>query len=263
MSNVYWDERRMSDDNVFPSILAIGDSWFWYPFPGGSLINALGPMVAPKGHNVLTLGNNGAEAFDYVNGVYKRQVKTALKHHGTALSAVLVSGGGNDFAGFNDLRPLLKLDCSNAQTPAECFEPGDEEGTLDWLMKKTLESLGLLIWRVFAEVPVSSPVFLHNYDYARPDGRGVFGASGWLKPALDDAKVPLPLQEGCIQLIIDRFTSMLETVASGSNRVVLIDSRGTLADTDWANELHPKPKGFRKLARQKWLPKLREKGLAN
>lgn len=261
MGNVYWDERRMTDDNVFPSILAIGDSWFWYPFPGGSLINVLGPMVASKGHTVLALGNNGAEAFDYVHGVYKRQVKTALKHHGAALSAVLISGGGNDFAGFSDLRPLLKLDCSNAQTPDECFEPGNEEGTLEWLMRKTLESLGLLIWRVFAEVPASSPVLLHNYDYTRPDGRGVFGVP-WLKPALDDAKVAPPLQAGCIRHIIDRFTAMLQTLASGSDRIIVIDGRGTLDDTDWANELHPKPKGFRKLAKQKWLPKLQERGLS-
>lgn len=60
--NVYWDAGSMEIDGVYPSILAIGDSWFWYPFPGGSLINQLGPLVAKKEHYVFALGNNGAEA---------------------------------------------------------------------------------------------------------------------------------------------------------------------------------------------------------
>lgn len=40
--NVYWDATLMQTQGNYPSILAIGDSWFWYPFPGGSLLNYLG-----------------------------------------------------------------------------------------------------------------------------------------------------------------------------------------------------------------------------
>jgi hypothetical protein len=43
--NVYWDEAGLKFAHVMPSILAIGDSWFWYPFPGGSLVSHLGPVV--------------------------------------------------------------------------------------------------------------------------------------------------------------------------------------------------------------------------
>lgn len=46
--NVYWDAGLMADDAHSASILAIGDSWFWYPFPGGSLLNPLGRVVAGK-----------------------------------------------------------------------------------------------------------------------------------------------------------------------------------------------------------------------
>ena len=73
--NVYWDATSMQIDQVYPSILAIGDSWFWYPLPGGSLINQLGPLVASKGHFIFALGNNGAEAFDYVYGKYGRPIR--------------------------------------------------------------------------------------------------------------------------------------------------------------------------------------------
>ena len=66
----YWDEAAMQRALVIPSILGIGDSWFWYPFPGGSLISHLGPIVEKKEHTILVQGMNGAEAFDYVDGKY-------------------------------------------------------------------------------------------------------------------------------------------------------------------------------------------------
>src|SRR4051812_21659925 len=114
--NIYWHEPLMRQDGVVPSILAIGDSWFWYPLPGGSLANSLAKIVAPAQHTILTFGNNGAEAFDYVDGVYAPLIQNALARYGTGLSAVFVSGGGNDFAGMSDLRPILGLDCSACAT---------------------------------------------------------------------------------------------------------------------------------------------------
>ena len=68
--NIYWHEPLMRLDGAVPSILAIGDSWFWYPLPGGSLASSLAKLVAPHQHTMLVFGNNGAEAFDYVDGVY-------------------------------------------------------------------------------------------------------------------------------------------------------------------------------------------------
>ena len=65
-------------------------------------------------------------------------------------------------------------------------------------------------------------VFVHNYDYAYPTGKGVFGTKAdWLRPAL-------------------------------------VERRGTLKKSDWANELHPKPVGFRKIAQRRWNPALVE-----
>jgi hypothetical protein len=263
--NVYWDWDLMQQDGHYPSILAIGDSWFWYPFPGGSLLNHLGPMVATKEHYILAFGNNGAEAYDCVYGKYSKSIRTALTLHGSALSAVWISGGGNDFAGFNDLRPLLKADCSSAKKARGCFRPGDSERTLNWLMRKTGENYTALIGQIFASCRAETMIFLHNYDYAVPSGKGVFGKnSAWLKPALDDAKVPENLQHECMKYLIDRFTSTLEALSAWrTGRLVLVNSRGVLAETDWANELHPKPSGFKKIAKECWLPALRGKDLAS
>ena len=81
--NIYWYEPQMVLDGVVPSILGIGDSWFWYPLPGGSLANSLAKLVAANQHTMLVFGNNGAEAFDYVNGVYAAAVDRALVRYGT------------------------------------------------------------------------------------------------------------------------------------------------------------------------------------
>lgn len=261
--NVYWDATSMQIDQVYPSILAIGDSWFRYPLPGGSLINQLGPLVAPKGHFIFALGNNGAEAFDYVYGKYSRSIRTALKMHGSSLSAAFISGGGNDFAGMNDLRPMLNADCSAASQASECFCSGTDAGTVAWLMGKTAESYRMLIGQIMAATRPETFIILHNYDYAYPSGRGVFSTKGsWLKPALDDAKVPDALQRDCISLVIDALSTELQALTSiDPTRIFLVDSRGTLAQMDWANELHPKPSGIKKIAKLAWLPLLSEIGI--
>jgi hypothetical protein len=261
--NVYWDWNSMQNNAHSASILAIGDSWFWYPFPGGSLINRLGPLVAPKEHFILAIGNNGAEAFDYVHGKYKNIVTTTLNFHGPGLSAVFISGGGNDFAGVNDLLPLLNPDCKTAKSAAECFKPGDADGTLGGLMKKTAESYTLLIGQIMVKCPSDIKIFLHNYDYAIPSGEGLFGNdSDWLKPALEDAFVPEGLQRDCTKFLIDRLSDVLTALRDqGNGQVVFVDSRNTLTDSDWANELHPTPGGFKKIAENKWAPALAQNGL--
>jgi hypothetical protein len=207
---------------------------------------------------IFAVGNNGAEAFDYVRGKYAGLVDRALQLHGSGLSAAF---GGNDFAGFNDLHSLLNTDCSGALAPQDCFKPGAGEGTLDGLMARIADDYDRLTRRILASCP-DIKIFVHNYDYAIPTGKGVFG-KGWLKPALADASVDPSLQADCIRLIVDRFTGVLQSVAAASGgQVVLVDSRGTLAGQDWANELHPKKRGFAKMAKSCWKPVLEAQGLA-
>lgn len=269
--NVYWDEVRMQNEFHQPSILAIGDSWFWYLFPGGSLLNKLGNLVETKEHYILAHGNNGAEAYDYVYGTYKRRIQTALQLHGDSLSAVFISGGGNDFAGLSDLRPLLLNDCSACTTAEACYRHGDDEQSLEWLLNKVIGSYIALIdkiigatWNTAQNASGPTKIYLHNYDYARPTGIHLpfIESTSWLRAALVVANVPLHLQDACIRFLIDEFTVRLKgLVARYPGRVRLIDSRGTLSDNDWANELHPTPTGFEKIA-QVWRPILQADGLA-
>lgn len=257
---VYWDQTRMQMDGVYPSILAIGDSWFWYPFPGGSLINKVADFLNGN-HHIYAIGNNGAEVYDYVHGKHAKTVRHSLDMYGSSLSAVFISGGGNDFAGIADLRPVLKLNCSAEDSAAGCFKPGRDAGTLAWLMAKTADCYSSLISQIRLRNPKIA-IVVHNYDYAYPSGKGVFrDGGGWLLPALVSAQVPEHLRFPCTCHLIDEFTTMLKRVAAANPNVRLVDSRHTLENKDWANEIHPTPAGFQRIARQHWKPVLDELGM--
>ncbi|RYG06636.1 MAG: SGNH/GDSL hydrolase family protein [Burkholderiales bacterium] len=258
MPNFYWDEHAMQRDGESPTILAIGDSWFWYPLLGGSLVNTLGRVVQSVPHTIFAKGMNGAEAFDYVDGKYAESVEVALHRYGAKLEAVFISGGGNDFAGFNDLRPLLGDNCS-AQVKAEgCFGAG-----LDRFLKNMDKYYRKLIGVIYTHTKLPCKIVMHTYAYAIPDGRGLLGSSKWLKPALEDAQVPAHLHQACVKYLLDRFHEMLTAIcANDPEHLLLVDSRNALAPEDWANELHPTGQGFEKLAELYWRPVLEKAKLA-
>ena len=65
-----------------------------------------------------------------------------------------------------------------------------------------------------------------------------------------------------------RFTLALDDVASAASAfpdtpVELVWSAGTLADREWANELHPKAAGFARLVRECWIAPGRQIGRAH
>ncbi|CAN7661029.1 SGNH/GDSL hydrolase family protein [Pseudorhodoferax sp. LjRoot39] len=260
MSSFYWSEQQMQQDGVFPTVLAIGDSWFWYPFFGGSLVNYLGPIVAKKGNTILAKGNNGAEAREYVDGKYASIVKTSLKLYGDGLNAVFISGGGNDFAGFNDMRPLLQPDCAGAADAPACFKPGDSG--LDGFLERTEDAYRRLVGLIYTYTRLDCVIVMHSYDYAIPNGQGLGHGKGWLGPALDDARVPTALRQACVRHLIDAFHAMLVRItAMDPGHLLVVDSRGQLGAGEWANELHPTRGGFKKIATNAWKPVLRQAGL--
>jgi hypothetical protein len=112
--------------------------------------------------------------------------------------------------------------------------------------------------------PAAIKIFVHKYDYALPSGKGIFGnPSDWLKPALDVAKVPLPIMQAAwARLIIDEFSKMLLSIEKlGGESVVFVDSRKTLGPSHWANEIHSTPPGFKKIANTKWFLRFAANGL--
>jgi hypothetical protein len=62
--------------------------------------------------------------------------------------------------------------------------------------------------------------------------------------------------QACVNHLIDRFTIVMQALEQSNPMVRFVRSAGCLKKSEWANELHPKPAGFTKLALERWAPVL-------
>jgi hypothetical protein len=263
----YWDSQLMLEDNEKPHILAIGDSWFW--FPKNNLLNPIFNHFN-SGKCILAIGNNGAEAVEYVGRKYRDGIQATLDAWPDHIEAVLISGGGNDFAGLDDMFKIIRTQCDGLATVDECFkelQPGQ-------IFDEVADAYRQLIDMVFATIP-DAKIFLHNYDRAIPTGKGFAGLGNWLKEPLKRANVDTRLQQGVVNRLLFEFTARLKAQRARSSQIYLVDSarladvgnpkdiegKGTLTSTEWADELHPKPRGFNKIVRSCWAPAFAAAGL--
>jgi hypothetical protein len=263
----YWDSQLMLEDNEKPHILAIGDSWFW--FPKNNLLNPIFKHFN-SGKCILALGNNGAEAVEYVGKKYRDAIQSSLDAWKDSIEAVLISGGGNDFAGLDDMFRIIRAGCEGFTSVDECFnnaQPGqifDEVG----------DAYRQLIDMIFATVP-NAKIFLHNYDRAIPTGKGFVGLGNWLKEPMVRAHIAASLRQGIVNRLLFEFTARLKAQCARSSQITFVDSarlgdiarpediqgKGTLTNTEWGDELHPKPRGFNKIVRSCWAPAFAAAGL--
>jgi hypothetical protein len=260
---VYYSPNQIRE-GAFPAILAIGDSWFWYP-KVSNLLAEVSAAVKPDYSNIMALGNLGAKLEEYMNGKYAKAFTRELRPGSLQYySAVLISGGGNDAV---DWGLCLKDDCSTETTAAGCMNLDSLSAHMTdlggWLLAMITE-----IHSAFDHANLRRPdIFTHCYDYAPPNGKGfeapIFGiplSGPWLKPAMDKRRVPLdyPLRKEIVRHLIDALAATLTEFDSPQDRVYVIKSQGTLdPDTDWDNELHPNGEGFRKLVHGPWIDTLR------
>jgi len=256
---VYYDPDRV-ESSAFPALLAIGDSWFWYPFVS-NLLAEISAVVRPAYSNILTLGKIGATLESYAKGVHAPALARQLSPNFVRYySAFLISGGGNDAV---DWGLCLRPNCSGATAPAQCVDVAvlDQKMTdlSGWLLALINEAHD-------ARDAVGMPhmdIFVHTYDYAPPDGEparfplfGIPLLGPWLKPAMDAAQVDPgndALRQDIVKLLIDALRDTLLQFDSPQNKVHIVNSTGTLnPNRDWANELHPNGHGFQKLVHGPW-----------
>ncbi|MEW6689701.1 MAG: SGNH/GDSL hydrolase family protein [Pseudomonadota bacterium] len=239
----------MIGDGKLPDVLALGDSWFWYPF--NNLLIPIWNLWA-GGRTILAQGMVGAEATELASGQWLKDFRAALRGWST-IRAVLISAGGNDFAGMDDMQRILRPDCSGATAGEDCF---DAAATDQLMLRDVAGAYGVLLDEIERWRP-EAMVFLHNYDYAVPSGKGIFGFGHWLKQPMDAVGVPAAVQPLAVEHLINTFSDALAQVQKDyAARTLIVDSSGTLAEADWANELHPTPAGFNKLVNQAWQPVL-------
>jgi hypothetical protein len=235
---------------------AIGDSWFDYPLDGNTPIpfyssaivadsqlgakgnpkpNILNRAVAGQASTaVLTWENQSTMVDDWINPANWINGK---------LDAILVSMGGDDIVG--DQLAIYLSYGGGVKTASSRFQ-----GVLD-LVGASYSDLFALRDLFTPGVPI----FGHCYDYALPNGipaAAVFGP--WLHPRFNFAYYNFSDSQQVVIDMINKFQSMLNGLASvAANKFYVVDTTSTIAANNafpdgWANELHPYPAGFGRLA---------------
>lgn len=262
----FWgSEDVMQAQGLAPDVLAYGDSWFWYPSNNLLIpINALWQGT----RTLLAKGKNGAELRELVGGTPRlwRDFERAVRGYPT-IRCLLLSAGGNDLAGLQHFAALLKTDCTGATTADDCFDPGDPAQGVERQPWRSLREVATNYQQLIdfvRGVRPELPIVLQDYDFAIPTGigfggikGGLFGLGDWLQQPMIERRVPLALHNDVVRRVMDDFIAVLRALADPvQNRgVFLVETAGTLQPDEWANELHPTPEGFDRLA-QKFAPLL-------
>ncbi len=152
------------------NIVAIGDSWF--SFADGNLLVSLRLAMdrsrARPVTNLLNLARPGNDANTAVSGVIKRDFADVLRYRDYEIRFLLISGGGNDVLGRNDLDRLLRnaLPTANPSAPATYFD----QPTLD----RKLEGIRVAYEEILDMRETWAPeaiVVTHTYARVKPSGR--------------------------------------------------------------------------------------------
>ena len=165
--NVDWGISALQADPEAPAptLLLIGDSWFWYPFD--NLAVEMGARLQRQ--LLLVVGRNGSEPGEPATK-YRKEIERTFDWYASGVLGLQLSGGGDDIAGMNDFVRLLNRDCTKAKTVADFYRPGQPDAVL-----AGVERAYRAVIAKFRAYNVGAPVFVDQYDYAWPTGKGSSG----------------------------------------------------------------------------------------
>lgn len=228
-------------------LIAEGDSWFDYP--GSDILDWLFQL----GYSIESVARaaDRAETMAFGRGQLDKLAiaveKVIAAQHKP--KAILLSAGGNDIAG-TEFGFLI----NHAGSPREGLNDSVITGVIDERVQDAyvhiIRKVTELCQRMLGE-PVR--IILHGYGYVIPDGDGVLGGFGplpgpWLRPGfVEKGFNDLQANTATMKKLMDRFNAMLQRVEGMFGHVKYVDLRTVLPAQKrlWANELHPKPAGFR------------------
>jgi hypothetical protein len=230
-------------------MLAHGDSWFDYPLNGNGIslsdtdvIAQLGSMgnINPVIQNVSHYGDATTAEMSWPKQERMIQsLQDAANWVNGAPDAILFSGGGDDIAG--DQFCIFLNYASNGAPGLDPIRFQEALGTV----RGSYQDLFLFRDRNAPNVPI----FGHCYDFPIPNGIHPICAGPWLQPSLTFAGWDVTQGTAIVHQALTDFRAMLlGLAANAANKFILVDTQGTLGPSDWANELHPSPEGFKKIA---------------
>ncbi len=239
------------------NLFADGDSWFDYPLPvtgRNDVIRSIGNHGNPPPF-ILNLAHYGDEARDLL-GVKRRQriIDNLSDRDNGVFDAILFSGGGNDTVGNQFC--LWIQEYAPGMNPDQGINAPRLNDVLG-VVRSAYEDL-IAIRDQYSE---TSLIFIHGYDFAIPNGVGICEDSAggkpdyligpWLQPSLELRKWMDPESEKqVVKEFLLQFRNLLVQIAKAHQNVFYVETQGTLAPNEWANELHPTPEGFDMIARK-------------
>lgn len=229
------------------NLFADGDSWFDYPLPvtgRNDVIRSIGAHGNPP-PLILNLAHYGDEARDLL-GVKRRQriIDNLSDHDNGIFDAILFSGGGNDTVGNQFC--LWIQDYIPGMNPSQGINAQRLAAVLG-VVRSAYEDL----ISIRDQCSKTSLIFIHGYDFAIPNGVGICDdlIGPWLQPSLQFRKWMDPATEKLVvQEFLLQFSNLLIQIAKAHENVFYVETQGTLKPDEWANELHPTPEGFDKIA---------------
>jgi hypothetical protein len=157
---------------------------------------------------------------------------------------MLFSGGGNDFVG--DQLCLWLNTYSSGMSPEQILNSGRFAAVMGEVRAGYQDLISIR-----DRLSKGTKLFLPQYDFAPPNGKGVCNIGPWLQPSLDYRDVPRTIQPAVTRLMLTEFAKVLTSLAASAPDVYVVPTQGTIpAPTNvwWANELHPTDKGFAAIA---------------
>jgi hypothetical protein len=261
---IFW--KKINKGIYSKIILAEGDSWFEYPVFIREIIDYLNK--SKKKYAIYSLAYGG----DWIaNVLYEQEYIEKLSL--LKPDVFLVSGGGNDIVGDYRLAQLLhrRKDISiPADNKLDTLEEKREFADIcfnnDFFALLRLFKLQYKL--LFKSIEQNTKKFkdlriiTQGYDYAIPSSKKGFGIlrplsnclignGKWLKTPLvlngyNNSKEQISIITG----MIHNFNEMLIEVGSDYKNVYHIDIRDFVdPQKGWYNELHPKSKEFKKIAK--------------
>ncbi len=240
-----------------PRILTEGDSWFAFPLPERrNIIDQLIDLNDTNKAAWLRLESNGDTIEEMMSG---RQwanlvdVVQEFRQPANHLQLILISAGGNDVVG--RLEPLL-----DTKRPGMSWEDCLLTAKIDERMQQ-IEAEFLRLISLRDQWLPDCPILTHTYDYAIPQDKpvrllGLIPEGPWMWPALLKKNIKAGKdQRAVVRFLIDRFADLATSLADAHGNLIVVDTRGTLEEDEWGDEIHPTNRGFEKVMRR-FLPEL-------
>ena len=232
-------------------MLAHGDSWFDYPLTGNGLplnnTDVIAQLQSMGAVNpvILNISHHGDATTDEMSlPKQQRLIQSLGEPANWAKSgkpdAILFSGGGNDIAGDQF---CIFLD----------FAGQGATGINAVRFQKALGMVEAAYLDLFAfrdHYAAGVPILGHCYDFPIPNGVHPMCAGPWLRPSLDYCGWTDVAQGAAIvrEALVDLKNRLVTLAINPANNFTLVDTQGLLQASDWANELHPYPNGFKTIA---------------